>query len=113
MVRIEICESLRLEIKRIFKEKSRDIFKLMLSLRENPKKGKEISSVGNVLIKELKYGTYRFNYITEGYNLKFLKLDELKDILLKFIRMSKKKDQQKTIEEIKALLKKLGYGGFK
>jgi len=41
-----------------------------------------------------------------------LKIDELKDLVLKFIRISKKKDQQKTIEEIKVLLKKLGYGAF-
>ena len=44
--------------------------------------------------------------------IKFLKTEELKDLIIKFIRMSEKKDQKKTIDEIKYLLKSIGVEGF-
>jgi hypothetical protein len=37
----------------------------------------------------------------------------LTDLLLKFVRMSDKKHQQETIEEIKTILRTIGPGGFK
>mgnify|MGYP001609289914 FL=1 len=37
----------------------------------------------------------------------------LTDLLIRFVRMSDKKDQQKTINEIKQILLKLGMAGFK
>ena len=58
------------------------------------------------------YKKFRFYFITDGYKVKFLKAEELKDLLMKFVRMSEKKDQQKTIEEIKHILRSLGEEGF-
>jgi len=68
--------------------------------------------MGNVLIKELKYGSYRFYFITDGFKIKMLKKEELNDLLIKFVRMSGKKDQQKVIDSIKAVLRNLGEQGF-
>ncbi|MFW5705312.1 MAG: hypothetical protein ACOCXG_05740 [Nanoarchaeota archaeon] len=114
MVKVEITQELKKEIYNIFgKTKALEIALLFKTLEENPKKGKELSNVGNIVVKELKYEGFRFYFITDGYKIKFYDLNGLKDLVLKFVRMSKKKDQQKTIEEIKVLLKKLGYGGFK
>jgi hypothetical protein len=112
MGKVIITNSLREEIDRIFKAKSIEVLELIYSLEENPKRGKELTHIGNILVKELKYGTFRFYFITDGFKLKFLRDEEIKDLVLKFIRMSKKKDQQKTIDEIKILLKKLGYEAF-
>ena len=112
MAKVVITEELEKEIDKLFKAESIKILELIYSLEENPKKGKELANVGNVVIKELKYGTFRFYFLTDGFKIKFLKEEELKDLVLKFVRMSKKNDQQKTIEEIKNLLKKLGYGAF-
>jgi len=112
MAKVVISEVLKNEIIKKFKKESKTIFKQMYSLRENPKKGKPLANVGNVIIKEIKYKENRFYFITDGYKLKILKLEELNDLLIKFVRMSNKNSQQKTIEEIKSVLKKLGEGGF-
>lgn len=84
----------------------------MFSLKDNPKKGKVITQVGGVLIKELKYKSFRFYFITDGFKIKIIDIGELNDILIKFIRMSNKKNQQKVIDEIKELLRKFGESVF-
>ena len=112
MAKVVITALLEEEINKRFKQESIAIFSLLRTLEENPKKGKEVGVIGRILIKEIKYGKFRFYFITDGYKLKVLKVQELKDLLIKFIRMSEKKDQQKTIEEIKNVLRSLGEEGF-
>ena len=113
MAKVVISESLKDEILKKFKQESKKIFHLMYSLEENPKKGKPIGQVGGILIKELKYGSFRFYFISDSFKLKILNTEELSDLLIKFVKMSDKDDQQKIINEIKELLKKLGQEGFK
>ena len=112
MAKVIISESLKNEILEKFREESKKIFRLMYSLKENPKKGKPIGQIEGILIKELRYKSYRFYFITEGFKLKMLNLEELSDLLIKFVRMSDKKDQQKVINEIKGILRKVGKEGF-
>lgn len=112
MAKVEISENLKEEIFKKFKGESLKIFDLMHSLKENPKKGKFVGQISNIIIKELKYKNFRFYFITNGYKLRILDSEELNDLLIKFIRMSDKKDQQKVIEEIKNVLRKLGEEGF-
>ena len=113
MAEVIITEDLKNEVLKKFKGESKEIFKLMNSLRESPKKGKEIGNIRGIVIKEIKYGNFRFYFITNGFKVKFLGIKDLQDLLIKFIRMSNKKSQQKTIEEIKAVLRKFGAEGFK
>lgn len=112
MVRIIITEKLKNDILKKFKKDSKKIFKLIHSLKENPKKGKKIGQVSNIVIKELKYEKYRFYFITNGFKIKFLRTEDLQSLVIKFVRMSDKKSQQKTIDEIKSILRKLGEEGF-
>ena len=112
MAKVIITKDLEDEINRRFKGESVKIFELIYSLKENPKKGKPIGQVGGIVIKEIKYEKYRFYFITDGFKLKLLSIQELSDLLVKFVRMSDKKSQQKTIEEIKKILKKFGKEGF-
>ncbi|MCH8945495.1 MAG: hypothetical protein IIA85_01060 [Nanoarchaeota archaeon] len=112
MAEVIITESLKDEIIKKFKEESKKIFRLMHSLRENPKKGKEIRQVRGIIIKELKYKKFRFYFITNGFEVKFLEIKDLRNLVIKFIKMSDKKSQQKVIEEIKDILRKLGKEGF-
>ena len=112
MANVVITKLLEEEINKRFKQESIKIFSLLCTLKENPKKGKEAGVIGNILIKEIKHNKFRFYFITDGYKLKVLKVQELKDIIIKFIRMSEKKNQQKTIEEIKKVLQNLGEEGF-
>lgn len=64
------------------------------------------------MIKEIKYGSFRFYFITDGFKIKLLGKDELENLLIKFVRMSDKKSQQRVIEEIKHVLRNLGEKNF-
>ncbi len=112
MAQVIIIKALEEEINKNFKGESVEVFSLLLTLKENPKKGKDICFVGKTLLKEIRYKSFRFYFITDGYKVKFLKPEELKDLLIKFVRMSDKDKQQETIDEIKYVLRKLGEEGF-
>lgn len=112
MAKVVITAFLEEEINRKFKQQAVEIFTLLRTLEENPNKGKEVGVIGRVLIKEIKYGKFRFYFVTDGYALKILKMQELKDLIVKFVRMSEKKDQQGVIEEIKKVLRSLREEGF-
>ena len=91
MAKVEITESLLIEIEKKFKQESITILEQIKSLESNSKKGKDIGTVGGILIKELKYKSFKFYFITDGFKLKTLNETELVDLLLKFVRMSDKK----------------------
>jgi hypothetical protein len=112
VAKVVISATLVREIERHFKGESVEVFTLINDLRDNPKKGKILGVVGNVIIKELKYKKFRFYFIADRYQIIFRKVEELKDLLIKVVRMSEKKDQQKTIDEIKIVLRDLGSDGF-
>ena len=113
MAKVLIIEALKNEVLKKFKGESIDIFRLMRSLEDNPKKGKLLGQVGGIVIKELRYKTFRFYFITDGYKLKILDEESLTHLLIRFVRMSDKKDQQETINEIKKILAKFGPDSFK
>ncbi len=97
MAKVVITEKLGKEINKKFKKESIKIFELLYSLKENPKKGKELGQVGGVVIKELRYRNFRFYFITDELKIKILNINELSDLLIKFVVISDKKSQQKTI----------------
>ncbi len=112
MAKVEIVNSLFEQIKKKFKKESHKIIDLMEKLEENPKKGKFLGNVGRIAIKEIKYKSFRFYFITDNHKLKFIDEESLVDLLIKFVRMSDKKHQQKTINEIKQILLDMGLKGF-
>lgn len=112
MAKVEIAESLFTEINKKFKQQSVEVLEYLKSLESSPQKGKALGTVGGIVIKELKYSGFRFYFITDGFKLKCLDKDMLVDLLLRFVRMSDKKHQQETINEIKHVLITVGAGGF-
>jgi len=112
MARVIITKELEEKINKKFKKESIKIFDLMNSLENNPKKGKSVTQVGGILIKELKYGSFRFYFLVGGYKIKILDDNELVDLLIKFVAMSDKKDQQETIDKIKDFLRTFGKESF-
>lgn len=112
MVKVEILENLKNEILEKFRGEAKEVFKLMKSLELNPMKGKLVGNVGGVLIKELKYNSFRFYFLTDGFKIRCLDDKNLAELLIRFVRMSNKKDQQKIIGEIKKILQTIGAGGF-
>ena len=112
MAKVEIAPGLFQEIQDKFRGEAHKIIDLLETLETNPKKGRVVGHVGGIIIKELRYEKFRFYFITDGFKLKVLNIQELTDLLIKFVRMSDKKTQQKTIEEIKNILRKFGEKGF-
>ena len=113
MAKVIITGYLFKKIKKIFSlSEANKIVDLLETLEENPKKGKELGSIGNVIIKEIRYNKYRFYFITDGSKFKVMDKEYLTNLLIKFVRMSDKKSQQKTINEIKKILIELGPEGF-
>ena len=112
MAKVTILETLKDEILKKFKEESKIIFRQMYSLGNNPNKGKSLGHVGGIVIKEIRYKSFRFYFITDGYKLKIMDESKLVDLLIRFVRMSDKKDQQQTIDEIKKILLNFGSKGF-
>ena len=107
MARVIIVNGLKNDVLKKFGKESKKIFKLMHSLGENPRKGKLLGSVGGI-----KYKSFRFYFVTDGYKLKFFSGEYLTNMLIKFVRMSDKKSQQKTIDEIRVILRKFGEEKF-
>lgn len=112
MAKVIVTKKLVEEIRKKFKKESVEIFELIYTLKDNPKKGKPVGNVEGIIIKELKYKLFRFYFITDGFKIKMLDEKELNDLLIKFVRMSDKKDQQKVIDEIKRILRTIGEIGF-
>ncbi len=112
MAKVEIVRSLFEEIQKRFKGESHKVIDLIETLENAPNKGKALGQVGGIIIKELKYRNFRFYFITDGYKLKLMDETALVDLLIKFVRMSDKKNQQQTIEEIKKILINLGPSGL-
>lgn len=105
MVRVIITKDLEKEILKVFKKDSVKVFELLFSVKTNPKKGKELAAVGNIVLKELKFKLFRFYFIADKYKIKFLRVGDLQNLLIKFVRMSKKNNQEKVIKEIKNVLR--------
>ena len=112
MAKVEIVKSLFEEIQKKFKGEAHEVIDLLETLENNPHKGKSLGQVGGIFIKELKYKNFRFYFITDGYKMKIIDESNLIDLLIRFVRMSDKKDQQQTINEIKKILVKIGPEGF-
>lgn len=81
----------------------------MKELEAHPLKGKALAHVAEIVIKEIKYKSFRFYFITDGQVLKFGTDDELASLLIKFIKMSDKKNQQQAIDAVKNALENFGF----
>jgi len=112
MIRIIILNRLRNEIYKIFKKDSMKIYSLIEELQTTPQKGKILGHVGNMSIRELRYKNFRFYFIVDGHKAYLLHKDQIHELLIRFVRMSTKNNQQKTIDEIKDILEKIGEEGF-
>ena len=112
MVQVEIVPSLEEEIHKHFKGRSINVLEHLKSLETSPHKGKALGHVGGVIIKELRYEGFRFYFIADAYKIRMFNQEALTDLLIRFVRMSNKKEQQSVIDEIRNILKTIGSAGF-
>ncbi len=104
-VKILIIKELKEQIYRTFKKDAKKIYQLIRTLEENPNKGKILGSIAGISIRELKFKSFRTYFLLEKNQLYLFNKKEIEELLIKFIEMSKKNDQEKTIEQIKHILK--------
>ena len=62
MAKVEITESLFIQIDTKFKQKSIEVLEHLKSLESSPHKGKALGTIGGIVIKELKYEGFQFYY---------------------------------------------------
>ena len=107
MIQIVILNSLRNDIYKTFKKGALKIYALIEKLKVNPNQGKVLGHVGSMSIRELRYTSFRFYYILDGNKLRLFNQSKIRELLIQFIAMSKKNDQQKTIREIYELIERV------
>lgn len=113
MIQVKLSPILIKKVRKTFKNKAKKIFHWMCQLKENPNRGKFVASIGFVELRELKYeNSFRFYFFTNQKLVKVLEEDELQSMIIKFVEMSKKKEQQKIINKLKEDLKKYGFDWF-
>ena len=108
MAKVIIINSLLKEIEKRFKQEAHKVIDFLETLETNPNKGKLLISISGILIKELKYKSFRFYFIVDGYLIKVVDEASLSKLIIKFVAMSDKKHQQETINEIKQFLRTFG-----
>lgn len=107
MIRIIVLKSLRDEILKNLKSESSEVYDLMDQLKENPNKGKILGNISGMVIKELKFKSFRFYFVVDGNELFLFNRGKLEELLFKFVDMSKKNNQQQTIDRIKQMLREI------
>lgn len=113
MAKVEITEYLFKKIEKTFSTaEANTVIDLIEKVEKQPHKGKSLTHVSEYVIKELKYKKYRFYFITDGHKLKFGTKEELTDLLIKFVEMSDKKDQEKAIQQVRDAIRKIGFDEF-
>jgi len=113
MAKVILTISLFKKIRKNFGDgETNTILNLLSSLEHNPKKGKYLGSVGDIALKEIKYKKFHFYFIANNYKIKFMSVEELQNIFIKFVEISEKNNQQHVINKIKHILRSLGEEGF-
>jgi len=108
MVIVRIDKSLVKKLEKRFNKKElKELKKVFLSLEENPYQGDLLYTFGNFVLKEKKYKTFRFYFLHSRKILIIKDIEKLKDEIIRFIEMSKKNDQQRVIDKLKAMMNKL------
>lgn len=77
--------------------------------KTSPSDGDYVALIGNIIIREKRNATLRFYFIVQNTIKHVITKDELNDMLVKFVALSKKNNQQKVIDTLKKDLQKFGF----
>jgi hypothetical protein len=113
MAEVRISDDLLKQIEKTFKKQSIEVIEFLQTLEDSPHKGTTLGNVRGIIIKELKYSTFRFYFIHEtNCKIYLYSQNNIREILIKVIAMSKKNDQQDVINKVKKILRDIGPDGF-
>ncbi len=75
----------------------------------SPSDGDFVTMVSGIVIREKRLKTFRFYFIFENAKKHVVSLDELKDLIIQFVALSKKNNQQHVIDKLKDDLSRFGF----
>jgi hypothetical protein len=76
--------------------------------KTTPSDGDFIALISNIVIREKRLNTFRFYFIVKDDKKHVITKEELKELIIKFVALSKKNNQQEVINKLKEDLKKVG-----
>jgi hypothetical protein len=77
--------------------------------KTTPSDGDFIALISNIVIREKRLNTFRFYFIVKDDKKHVITKEELKELIIKFVALSKKNNQQEVINKLKEDLKKVGF----
>ena len=108
MIKVIIENSLVKKLEKKFNKKElKELKELFLSLQTNPFQGDFLYSFGNFVLKEKKYKSFRFYFLHSKKLLIIKDANQLQEEIIRFIEMSKKNNQQRIINKLKKMMKKI------
>ena len=106
MARVIITRTLKDRLLNRFGGEAELILSKMNHLGSSPKSGKHLTTIGSLMLGEIRFRGYRFYYVTDAHKIKFLSVHELEDLIIRFVEYSEK-HQRETIEKLKDMLRSI------
>ena len=75
----------------------------------SPSEGNFVALIANIVIREKRLKSFRFYFIVQDSKKHIITKKELKNLIIKFVALSKKNNQQQVIDKLKEDLKKFGF----
>lgn len=105
---VEFSNKFIKELKKHFSKSEAKKIIIKLSLT-SPSEGDYIARISNIIIREKKIKTFRFYFITQDNKKHIITKQELKEMIIKFVALSKKNNQQRVIDKLKDDLNRYGF----
>ncbi|MFP4567502.1 MAG: hypothetical protein ACLFN8_01015 [Candidatus Woesearchaeota archaeon] len=98
-------------IKELKKHSSKTEAKILVNelALTSPADGDFVTLITNIVIREERLKSFRFYFIVQDSKKHIITKEELKNLIIKFVALSKKNNQQHVIDKLKEDLKKFGF----
>ncbi len=106
-----VVEFSKLFLKKLKKHSSKSEAKDLVRklAKTTPSEGDFVALVSNIVIREKRLKAFRFYFIVDEKRKHVITKNELKELLIKFVALSKKNNQQEVIDKLKEDLQKFGF----
>ncbi|MFT4261270.1 MAG: hypothetical protein ACMXX9_02445 [Candidatus Woesearchaeota archaeon] len=74
-----------------------------------PSDGDFVALIHNIVLREKRLKSFRFYFVVQDSKKHVITKEELNDLIIKFVALSKKNNQQHVIDKLKEDLKKFGF----
>ncbi len=89
------------------KTQAKTIVKKLAS--STPSDGDFVALIANIVVREKRLKSFRFYFIVKDEQKQVVSTEELKNMIIKFVALSKKNNQQQVIDKLKEDLKNFGF----